>query len=407
MLLTISKRLDFSASRRLSAPGWSDDANRAAFGADADARHGTGRNYMAVFVFAGAVDPATGMVINVAHAKRPLNELLTARYDHHFLNVDTPPFDTVAPTPENIASQLLADAAPLFAGGPAELAVVHVRESDHRAATAYADGRVEGHHRVEWSAARVTRSPHLTDAENADLFGIAASPHGHGHHYRLRVTLAGPRHDDTGLAAPPQDVRAALDDLVAQLDHRHLNIEVPWLADAPMTTESLARTLHARLAARLPVQRVRLYERDDFFCEHHAGGATFMARQRLLHAAHRLHSARLDAQANRDIYGRCNNPTGHGHTYRVEATIGGEYDARTGALAPFPWLGDGIDEALAPWQDRHLDLETGDFTDRPSTSENIIAALWPRLDARLDGRLHRLRLWETPNNRFALRRGKD
>jgi hypothetical protein len=51
-----------------------------------------------------------------------------------------------------------------------------------------------------------------------------------------------------------------------------------------------------------------------------------------------------------------------------------------------------------------LDLETEDFRNAPSTGENIVRALWPRIDNRLNQRLVRLRLWETANNRFTLRR---
>ena len=57
MLLTVSKRLEFSASRRLFAPDWSEAENRAAFGPETTARYGTGRNYVAYFVFTGEVDP--------------------------------------------------------------------------------------------------------------------------------------------------------------------------------------------------------------------------------------------------------------------------------------------------------------------------------------------------------------
>ena len=52
----------------------------------------------------------------------------------------------------------------------------------------------------------------------------------------------------------------------------------------------------------------------------------------------------------------------------------------------------------------HLDLETDEFRAKPSTGENIVRALWPKMNAQLSDRLVRLRLWETPNNRFTLRR---
>jgi len=63
-----------------------------------------------------------------------------------------------------------------------------------------------------------------------------------------------------------------------------------------------------------------------------------------------------------------------------------------------------VERAILPWQDKHLDRETEEFREIPSTGENIVRALWPRFDSQLDHRLARLRLWETPNNRFTLRR---
>jgi 6-pyruvoyl-tetrahydropterin synthase len=84
--------------------------------------------------------------------------------------------------------------------------------------------------------------------------------------------------------------------------------------------------------------------------------------------------------------------------------VGGEYDARSGTLYDFVALKNAIDESLEPWRDRHLDLETEDFRDTPSTGENIVRALWPTIDNRVGQRLVRLRLWETANNRFTLRR---
>ena len=66
MLLTVSKRLEFSASRRLHVAGWTEKENATAFGPETNARYGSGRNYIAYFVFTGPVDPATGMLINIS-----------------------------------------------------------------------------------------------------------------------------------------------------------------------------------------------------------------------------------------------------------------------------------------------------------------------------------------------------
>src|SRR5262252_1155063 len=114
MLLTVSKRLEFSASRRLHVDAWSEDENLAAFGPETNARFGSGRNYVAYFVFSGPVDPTTGMLINISEIKDRAGKILRERFDHKFLNEDNPSFRDVPPTPENIARQLYYDVVPLF-----------------------------------------------------------------------------------------------------------------------------------------------------------------------------------------------------------------------------------------------------------------------------------------------------
>jgi 6-pyruvoyltetrahydropterin/6-carboxytetrahydropterin synthase len=156
--------------------------------------------------------------------------------------------------------------------------------------------------------------------------------------------------------------------------------------------------------ARLPLNRVRLHERDDFFAEHWDGGKYFLGMQIPFSAAHRLHAEKLSAEENLALYGKCNNPRGHGHRYLTEATIGGSIGERSGALMDFAAFQTAVAEAVQPWRDKHLDLEMEEFRDKPSTGENIVQALWPRFASRLDGRLVRLRLWETVNNRFTLRK---
>src|SRR5689334_17736792 len=176
MLLTVSKRLEFSASRRLFVKEWSDAENLAAFGSETFARYGTGRNYVVYFVFSGSVDPATGMLMNISEIKERVGRVLHGGFDHKFLNEDNPAFAKLVPTPQNVARELFIAAAPEFAGGKAHLVACHLSESDQRSATYYADGIVEAHHWFDFSAARQTASPQLTEQENRDLFGSAASP---------------------------------------------------------------------------------------------------------------------------------------------------------------------------------------------------------------------------------------
>src|SRR5215471_10496196 len=134
MLLTVSKRVEFSASRRLFSAKLSAEENRKLFGEESGARYGTGRNYVAYFVFTGQPDSITGMLINISEIKERAGGIIHDRYDHRFLNEDNPAFRDHVPTPENVCRQLFADVAPLFAGNPARLCAVHLRETSERSA---------------------------------------------------------------------------------------------------------------------------------------------------------------------------------------------------------------------------------------------------------------------------------
>jgi len=143
MLLTVSKRLEFSASRRLFISRWTDAENLAAFGEESGAKHGTGRNYTAYFIFSGRVDPVTGMLINISEIKDRAGEVVDNQFDHKFLNEDNPAFRDLPPTTETVARQLFTDVAPLFGDVDAKLVAVHLIETPERCATFYADGACE------------------------------------------------------------------------------------------------------------------------------------------------------------------------------------------------------------------------------------------------------------------------
>src|SRR5437660_1658566 len=140
MLLTVSKRLEFSASRRLFVRRWTSSENLVAFGPETKALHGTGRNYIAYFVFTGPVNPTNGMLINISEMKERAGRVVQENFDHKFLNADNSAFTDLPPTVENIARQLYADVAPLFADVEAKLVACHLSESPERSATYYSDG---------------------------------------------------------------------------------------------------------------------------------------------------------------------------------------------------------------------------------------------------------------------------
>jgi 6-pyruvoyltetrahydropterin/6-carboxytetrahydropterin synthase len=267
MLLTVSKRLEFSASRRLHVARWSESENLAVFGPETKARHGSGRNYAVYFVFTGPVDAATGMLINISEIKERAGRIVRHGFDHKFLNADNSSFRSVPPTAENIARQLYLDVAPLFSDDRAKLVACHLTESPQRTATFYFNGSSEANYWFEFSAARKTVSPWLSAEENERLFGPATSIH--GHNYRARLSYRSPKilsAQDLPLIRF-EAIERCLRTLSDELDHRYLNEDVRGLADRPITTESLAHYIYQRANSITPLDRVRLHEHADFFAE--------------------------------------------------------------------------------------------------------------------------------------------
>lgn len=114
-------------------------------------------------------------------------------------------------------------------------------------------------------------------------------------------------------------------------------------------------------------------------------------------AAHRLHCAALTEPQNRELFGKCNNPHGHGHNYVVEVTIDGG-DPEPGGTLPLSSLNQIVRARVIDRLDhRHLNLEVTEFRDANPTVECIAEVIWGWLDGQLaPSRLRKVRVYETP-----------
>ena len=115
-------------------------------------------------------------------------------------------------------------------------------------------------------------------------------------------------------------------------------------------------------------------------------------------AAHRLHADRLTLEENQAVFGKCNNPNGHGHNYVVLVTIKTEGADEAQELER---LDRTVDETIVKRFD-HQDLN-GDpeFADRTTTGENLVKLIWDLLKTKLpDGRLEKVGVIETRDNYF-------
>ena len=116
-------------------------------------------------------------------------------------------------------------------------------------------------------------------------------------------------------------------------------------------------------------------------------------------------------EENQRIYGKCNNPYGHGHNYSIEVSARGPADDSTGLAARIPVLDDLVKrEVLAPFDHRNLNLDTDAFRDSVPTTENLAFEIGRRLkrnwSAAFPGewpKLEKVRIAETERNIFELR----
>ena len=118
-------------------------------------------------------------------------------------------------------------------------------------------------------------------------------------------------------------------------------------------------------------------------------------------AAHRLHAKELSDDVNRTVFGKCNNPNGHGHNYTVLVTIRGEIDPQTGTVTDVACLDQLVRTRIVERFDhRHLNHDPA-FHDIVTTGENVALFIWGELvDAIPLGQLEKIRLLETRDNYF-------
>jgi 6-pyruvoyltetrahydropterin/6-carboxytetrahydropterin synthase len=124
-------------------------------------------------------------------------------------------------------------------------------------------------------------------------------------------------------------------------------------------------------------------------------------RRYTISASHRLHTEALSADENREVYGKCNNPHGHGHNYVVEVLVAGAVDADTGMVINMKAL-DEVVRARVVERFDHSNLNLDPlFLYRVPTTENLSRVIFALLkDALPAGELKRVRVEETENNFF-------
>ena len=126
----------------------------------------------------------------------------------------------------------------------------------------------------------------------------------------------------------------------------------------------------------------------------------YITRREVFSSSHRLHNKNLSDEENKTLFGKCNNPNGHGHNYTLEVVVAGEIDPKTGYVVDLKQLKEIIIEYVVKKVDhKHLNHDV-DFLDGINpTTENFAVKIWEQLVNQIpSGKLFSIKLYETENN---------
>lgn len=130
----------------------------------------------------------------------------------------------------------------------------------------------------------------------------------------------------------------------------------------------------------------------------------FVSRKEHFNAAHKLYNPAWTPERNREVFGPCANENWHGHNFELIVTIKGTPDPETGFVVDLKKLSTLIrEEVIDKLDHKNLNVDVAFMRGKLASCENLIVEIWKILDGRLPditstGRLHAIRLYETPRN---------
>lgn len=125
-----------------------------------------------------------------------------------------------------------------------------------------------------------------------------------------------------------------------------------------------------------------------------------VTRRATFNAGHRLFRPEFSDEKNMEIFGKCSNPSGHGHNYILEVSLSGEVDPDTGYVFDLKQLSDLIQKRVIDDVDHcNLNIDVEWLRGKIPTTEVLATEIWNRLEPDLPaGLLHRVRVYETDKN---------
>jgi len=134
----------------------------------------------------------------------------------------------------------------------------------------------------------------------------------------------------------------------------------------------------------------------------------YLTKRYRFSASHRLHCPEMSAEENRAVYGKCNNPHGHGHNYFVEVTVAGQVDQQTGMVCNLADLDAFVNERIVQRYDLGNLNTLSEFTGRVPTTENLCGEIFEILQREFHhAEVEKVRMEETMLNSFEYAGGRQ
>lgn len=246
----------------------------------------------------------------------------------------------------------------------------------------------------------------------------------YGHNYVLDVSVAGDIDPRTGIIVNIKHIdQIVRESIIDRFDRKLIHRQAPEFCLRPVTPESLAiwiaNTLKGALPAEIVLTAIRLEETPLIAAEwaaelpmtmdsHRRPGEQTMRSTRVYEfaASHRLHSPGLTEAENRELFGKCNYPNGHGHNYVLEVTVEGPLDPRTARVISPDVMDEIVNrEVVDRYDHRHLNYDIPEFQGLVPSTEVVTKMIWERLVGEIPApaRLASVLIRETARNIFEYR----
>jgi 6-pyruvoyltetrahydropterin/6-carboxytetrahydropterin synthase len=236
------------------------------------------------------------------------------------------------------------------------------------------------------------------DAPRDNTFSAWPAMRGLGRYYELTVACRGEADPRTGYFINIKEIDRAVRERALPVLIDRLADDAT-AADTPMgaLVHALRRAIDPALGGTVTGLTLSLSPYLSITAEAHDMTRVLLRQQYEFSAAHRLHVPSLSDDENRAIFGKCNNPAGHGHNYQVEVAVRCAVDAHGRSLEPAA-LDAVVNEALIDKLDhKHLNHDVPPFAELNPSVENIVKVAWSMLQGALPAgvELDEVRVWET------------